>query len=625
MPSAPDELNLVTLNCWGLKYVSKLRRERLAEIGRQLAVAEPQPHIVALQECFSQEDYQTIRRHTRFILPYGKFYFSGVFGGGLAILSRWPIEDSGFFRYPLNGRPTEFWLGDWYVGKGVAWAKIRYGPAPKQVVEVFNTHTHAKYENGKPNETHLLTLMAQSWELAKLLRGASERGHLVLAMGDMNMIPMSPEYQLITGLAPVRDVWRVLHPDSSLGASYHPAEEARRRPIPSAEFNIRENGATSNGPYNTWRWPKSKQKLLGPGKPHVPVSPDTPDPLGKRLDYIFAGPGDIRALGGGWVVKRVEIGMMMRHPHHGCSLSDHFSMEATLTFYPLPSETPQPLSLSSSPQPAILPGSPLSSNRGPTPTATTSAAAAAAATTTTTKPSSNGSVPPSESDNLRSGSAALEKGAFLQLQTPTPSINQASDAEDAAVPDDESDPSHDNNLTASYRAQLAYFLDGATPGDDGGAGLDDNEGTVTSRSRSRIGHHAAGPAPGIPGATLAPAAYDSLLGLIRTHRAGEERQQSWRSAHFFLSLAVSAGCCVAVWFVPDDMRYISFVLVLVSTLNLAAGVVDGLLALLFFRSELRALREFEWEVRNAKSIMSGGGGVVDDGEGDPLHGHGDWE
>ena len=140
MDRLPTEINVITLNCWGLKYISKLRSERLVEIGRQLAAADPPPHLVALQECWCQDDYLAIRRETRLVLPYGKFYFSGVFGAGLAILSRWPIDESTMVRYPLNGRPTAFWRGDWYVGKGVACAKIRYGPGPKHVVEVFNTH-----------------------------------------------------------------------------------------------------------------------------------------------------------------------------------------------------------------------------------------------------------------------------------------------------------------------------------------------------------------------------------------------------------------------------------------------------------------------------------------------------
>lgn len=139
----PTELTLLTLNCWGLWCLSAHRAARLAEIGRQIAKTQPPPHIVALQECWTLEDYEAIRRETRRVLPFGKQYHSGAFGSGLAILSRWPIEESSMYQYPLNGRPTAFFRGDWYVGKGVACARIRFGPDERDVVEVFNTHVGA--------------------------------------------------------------------------------------------------------------------------------------------------------------------------------------------------------------------------------------------------------------------------------------------------------------------------------------------------------------------------------------------------------------------------------------------------------------------------------------------------
>ncbi|KAG5917175.1 hypothetical protein E4U42_007366, partial [Claviceps africana] len=114
----PSEITLLTLNCWGLLHISALRRPRLVEIGRQIALLDPRPHIVCLQECWVHEDYLAVRDATRDMLPHGKFYHSGSFGGGLAILSRWPLEESCMFPYSLNGRPTAFWRGDWYVGKG---------------------------------------------------------------------------------------------------------------------------------------------------------------------------------------------------------------------------------------------------------------------------------------------------------------------------------------------------------------------------------------------------------------------------------------------------------------------------------------------------------------------------
>lgn len=136
----PSRIRILSLNCWGLKFISKHRNQRMAQIGTEIAKVSPPPEIVGLQECWTQEDYLEIRERTKHILPYGKFYFSGIFGGGLAILSRWPIEESNMVRYPLNGRPAAFYRGDWFVGKGVACARIRYGSGKKDVAEVFCTH-----------------------------------------------------------------------------------------------------------------------------------------------------------------------------------------------------------------------------------------------------------------------------------------------------------------------------------------------------------------------------------------------------------------------------------------------------------------------------------------------------
>jgi len=133
-----DSIRIISINCWGLKYLSALRRERLSHIGTLLATAEQTPELVGLQECWTQEDYNEIRSKTKHILPYGKFYYSGVFGGGLAILSKWPIAESTMQRYTLNGRPTAFFRGDWYVGKGVACATIRIDNG--EYIDVFCTH-----------------------------------------------------------------------------------------------------------------------------------------------------------------------------------------------------------------------------------------------------------------------------------------------------------------------------------------------------------------------------------------------------------------------------------------------------------------------------------------------------
>jgi sphingomyelin phosphodiesterase 2 len=58
------------------------------------------------------------------------------------------------------------------------------------------------------------------------------------------------------------------------------------------------------------------------------------------------------------------------------------------------------------------------------------------------------------------------------------------------------------------------------------------------------------------------------------------------------------GCLIGVWWVPHN--YVSFILMLLSSVGLSVGVIDGLMGFLFVGSELRALREFEWEIVSAK-------------------------
>ncbi|KAK4556000.1 phospholipase C type enzyme [Recurvomyces mirabilis] len=324
----PSSLRVISLNCWGLKFLSKYRHARLVEIGHQLAKATPAPQIVGLQECWTQQDYLAIRELTRHILPYGKFYWSGIFGGGLAILSKWPIEESSMFRYPLNGRPQAFFRGDWYVGKGVASARIRIGTGRKDVVEVFCTHLHAPYER-EPNDSYICHRTAQAWEIAKMMRHAAERGHMILGLGDFNMIPLSLAHRLIEAHSPVKDIWRIVKPDSAVGAAEDSAEKARGLVVPSSRLCLEEHGTTCDHRFNTWRWSKQMKKELFKGKDSF-IDPEAEDRRAKRLDYVFFASQE----GGRWQVQDVQVGFTMRHPTLLCSLSDHFSIETTLVRHP---------------------------------------------------------------------------------------------------------------------------------------------------------------------------------------------------------------------------------------------------------------------------------------------------
>jgi sphingomyelin phosphodiesterase 2 len=277
----------------------------------------------------------------------------------------------------------------------------------------------------------------------------------------------------------------------------------------------------------TWRWPKSRQRRAA----DVVVPLDTPDPEGKRIDYIFAGhgapPGGEEGHGptaGAWVVRDARVAMTQRHPQLGCSLSDHFAVEATLAFHHGAEERAA-----------------AGSGAGGT------GIGAGEKTATYSLPSGGGKDGSrTEVDEDAAGETrALHNGAYLQSPTGSEIFNLAP----AAGP------------------RLASFAD------DGPAGF-------------------------LPGA-----AYDEILAAVRTYVARERSQRWWRGAHFFAAVVASVACLVGVWFSPHN--YVAFILMLVSSLGLVAGAVDGLLALLFFNWELRTLKEFEWEVRNTKALADG--------------------
>lgn len=476
---SPSSLHILTLNCWGLKYLSKYRSERLSEIGKRLAIHEPALDIVGLQECWTYVDYQAIRESTKSVLPYGKFYHSGIFGGGLVILSRYPIIESSMFRYPLNGRPTAFFRGDWFVGKGVACAKLQL--PNKQIVEVFNTHLHAPYEK-EPNDSYICHRTAQAWDIAKLLKDARARGSLVVGLGDFNMVPMSFAHVLIESRGNVVDVWRQLKHASSVGASIDVAEADRRKRLrlpdtPDVDESLHEHGHTCDTIFNTWRWNEAHRKRLEKGQDRV-IAMSEPDPRAKRLDYIFFG-----GLDDGWKVKDVRVALTERHSTLRCSLSDHFAVEATIA-------------------------------RG-----------------------------------VPSTQPLLEVEAQGPLQRP-----------------------RGNSATTDIVSMEEKDLD-----------------DVTSNELTRT--------------TIAPSFYEQILAMIQKYTLRERKQRRWRLGHFLGSALFSISSFVAVWW--STYNYVAFILLLVSTLGIMAGTIDGLIGGLFIGSELRALNEFEWEVRTALHVEGG--------------------
>jgi sphingomyelin phosphodiesterase 2 len=292
------------------------------------------------------------------------------------------------------------------------------------------------------------------------MRGAAERGHLVIGLGDFNMTPLSLAHRIIETHSRARDVWRVLYPNSSIGAAKDKIEQMRNVPMPNAEYNLTKNGATCDSALNTWRWNKAHSQRLAKGE-NVQIELTVDDPNAKRLDYIFFSSGSHHDATSGqpsaeWTLKEANVGMTARHPTLYCSLSDHFSIETTLV-----RNLDEPLSTTS------------------------------------------------------------------------------------------------NGLYA------------------------------------------------LPETYLPIEVYDEIFATISKYDARERTQRHLRLGHFGFQFSLTVGCLIGVWWVPHN--YVAFILMLISSLSLSVGVIDGLMGGLFVSSELRALKEFEWEVRNTKERALAGG------------------
>lgn len=244
--------------------------------------------IVALQEIWVESDYEIIKDLTAEKFRYRKYFYSGILTGpGLLVLSKWPIDSASVFRYPLNGRPSAFFRGDWYVGKSAASCVIRH---PVRNIEIINTHMHAPYGPGDAAYTCHRT--AQAWELARLAKRASDCGHLVVVVGDMNSVPGSLTHRLFNLVARLSDSWQDCH-----------GEFKGEIGLLSPEDQIIQAGTTCDSQLNTWRAQRRIDEAC-------------------RLDYIFYDSSFAR-------VSDARVSFIDPIPGIG-SVSDHFAAETDL-------------------------------------------------------------------------------------------------------------------------------------------------------------------------------------------------------------------------------------------------------------------------------------------------------
>lgn len=191
-------LNVLTLNCWGVPW-SQDREIRMHAIG--VEVARMGVDLVGFQELYFEADRQKILDLiSKDGLIYHHYYHSGLLGSGLLIISRFPILETRFWGYSLNGRPQDLVRPDFYAGKGLAFAQLK---TPAGRVDFYNTHLIAPYlEIGE--DVYFSHRVAQAVDLANILTSTS-RGLPLILTGDFNTTPDRLTYRTCVKLGEIQD------------------------------------------------------------------------------------------------------------------------------------------------------------------------------------------------------------------------------------------------------------------------------------------------------------------------------------------------------------------------------------------------------------------------------------
>lgn len=232
---------LLTFNTWGLKFVSKHRQERLRAIADELSLAKYD--IVALQEVWVEEDWLYLDQACQTAYPYRRRFMSGILAGpGLVVLLKLPIHSTFLYRFPINGRPSAFFRGDWFVGKSLA-VTVLEAPGSRRIA-LLNSHMHAPYA-ATGDAAYSTHRACQAWDLAKVVRLLQDAGYAVIQVGDLNSKPGSLPYRLFTAEGNLSDSWEVLHGENVVLA----AELAVMDPADQ----IAKGGVTCDSRLNTWR------------------------------------------------------------------------------------------------------------------------------------------------------------------------------------------------------------------------------------------------------------------------------------------------------------------------------------------------------------------------------------
>lgn len=195
---ATCNVNILTLNCWGIPKVSKDHNQRIQAIAEEIASSKYD--VVCLQEVWTDNDYEQIKTIVAETMPYSHYFYSGVIGSGLCVFSRHEIVEVLFHQWQLNGYIHKIFHADWFGGKGVGLCQVMVNGFR---LNVYTTHLHAQYDCD--NDEYLAHRLIQAFDTAQFIRVTAASADLCVLAGDLNVETEDLCFQLIQQYARLSD------------------------------------------------------------------------------------------------------------------------------------------------------------------------------------------------------------------------------------------------------------------------------------------------------------------------------------------------------------------------------------------------------------------------------------
>ncbi|XP_036366034.1 putative neutral sphingomyelinase isoform X3 [Octopus sinensis] len=195
-------LRILTLNCWAFPFpwMCKDKEFRIKSLAK--ALSESEYDIILLQEIWCISDFEYLQLMISNKLPHSHYFYSGSFGSGMCVFTKFPINDVLYINFRLNGYAHKLQHGDWFAGKGVGLIKVEVNGL---MINIYITHIHAEYS--KDNDEYFTHRLIQSFQLSQFIKQTSEKCDVVFVGGDCNMESDSLSYKILTTNAMLNDAW----------------------------------------------------------------------------------------------------------------------------------------------------------------------------------------------------------------------------------------------------------------------------------------------------------------------------------------------------------------------------------------------------------------------------------